>query len=157
MKKNLMLLLLVLLVSLPAAAQKKHDRNKDHEAKKQEMLAFKLDFITSEMDLKADQKKKFEEVYTRMENERRSILKKIKKAEKSISDNKEATEADYERAAKEISSARNEMVQIESKYDEEFATFLSGKQLYKMKEAENQFMLKMQSCRDKKKKENKSK
>lgn len=158
MKLKLLLLGLILFSVIPAFAQKSDQgKDKDKEKSRQEMLDFKLDFISSEMDLKDSQKKQFVELYSKMETERRAILKRIKTAEKSVSDNKNASEADYEKASREISTARSEMVQIEKNYDEKFSKFLTQKQMFKMKEAENKFLQKMQECKQKKKHERKDK
>lgn len=148
MKKNLFLLFLAVLFAVPSFAQKQED--KDKEARRKEMLEFKLDYLAKEIDLRDDQKKQFNELYTQMEVERRAIYKKIKKAEKSVAD-KDASEAAYEKASKEIQAARAEMVQIEQQYDEKFASFLSKKQMFKLREAEGKFMQKMQDCKEKRK------
>lgn len=153
MKNKLILIAMLLICALPAFAQK--DKHENKEQMRKEMLQMKLDFLATEMDLRDEQKKQFDELYSQMENERRATLKKIKKAEKAISENKNASEADYEKASQEISDARTEMVQIEKQYDEKFSTFLSKKQMFKMKEAENKFMQKMQDIRHKKKSEKK--
>lgn len=149
MKGRLLLLLLAIAFFIPSFAQKHGD--KDREAKRKEMTEFKLKFIADEMGLKDDQRKQFMEVYGQMESERRAIFHKIKTAEKQIKDNKNATEADYEKANQEITEARDRMAAIDKKYDEKFATFLSKKQIYRMKEAENKFSEKIRLCRDKKK------
>lgn len=148
MKYRFLLLILAVLFALPSFAHGGGDKGND--SNKKEMAEFKLKFLADELDLKEDQKKEFEEVYTQMVSERRAVFKRIKKAEKSISENKNATEADYERANKEINDAKNEMSLIEKKYDEKFATFLSKKQIYKLKEAENKFKDIVRECRDKK-------
>lgn len=150
MKRKLLFLLFAVLFAVPSFAQKK-----DKEEKKKEMLEFKIEFLAKEMELRDDQKKQFKEIYTQMESERRAIFKKIKQAEKSIKGNKNATEADYDRASKEIAAARNQMTQIENKYEAKFASFLSKKQIFKMKEAETKFMETMRNCRDKKRSEQK--
>lgn len=155
MKGKILLLLFTLLFALPSFSQKNHS-DKDKAQRHKEMMEFKLDFLADEIDLKEDQKKQFNELYMQMDKERRAIFKKIKTAEKSISGNKDASEADYDRAMKEISAAKTEMAQVEKKYDEKFATILSKKQMFKLKEAENKFMEKMKSCKDKKKKGNKN-
>ena len=154
MKGKILIILMALLFAVPAFAQKHHS-DKDREERKKEMMEFKMNFIAQEIDLKEDQKKQFTILYTQMETERRAIFKRIKKAEKSISENTSASEADYEKASKEITAARAEMAQLEKQYDEKFATFLTAKQMYKLKEAENKFTQKMQECRDKKKQERK--
>lgn len=148
MKTKLLLLVMTMLMALPSFAQKTSD-DKEKETKRKEMLEFKLKYISDEMDLRGEQRKQFEEVYTEMENERRAVYKRIKAAEKSV-ESKNATEADYEKASAEISEARAEMVTIEKKYDARFATFLSKKQIFKMKEAEGKFWQKIQGCREKK-------
>lgn len=149
MKGKILLILLALLSVLPSFAQKQG--NKDHDGKRKEMMEFKMKFLADEIGIKDDQRKQFFEVYQQMETERRAIFKKIKTAEKSIAANKNASEADYEKANKEISEAKNEMTKIDKKYEDKFSTFLSKKQIYKLKEAENKFMEKVRNCRDKKK------
>lgn len=153
MKNKLILIAVLLICAIPTFAQKEKHENKEQMRK--EMLQMKLDFLAADMELKEDQKKQFDELYSQMESERRAVLKKMKKAEKAISQNKNASEADYEKATQDISDARAEMVQIEKRYDEKFSTFLSKKQMFKMKEAENKFMQKMQDIRHKKKSEKK--
>ena len=150
MKGKTLLLLFALLFVIPSFAQKP-DKNK--AARHKEIMEFKLDFLAKEIDLKEDQVKQFNELYMQLDKERRVILKRIKTAEKTVSENKDASEAVYEKAMKEISSAKNDMIQTDKKYDEKFSTFLTKKQMYKLKEAENAFMKKMQQCCEKKKKE----
>lgn len=136
-------------MALPSFAQKQ--KGCDHESKRKELMEFKLKYLADEMELNDEQRKTFNEVYTQMENERRAIFKKIKEAEKSVSGKKEASEAEYEKASKEMTEARDKMVELDKKYDEKFSTFLSKKQIFKMKEAEEGFKDKMRKCRDKKK------
>lgn len=145
-----------LLFALPSFAQKNHG-DKDKETRRKEFLEFKLNFLADELEIKDDQRKQFDEVYSQMEAERRVYFKKIKEAEKRISDNKKASEADYEKANREINDAKEEMARIERKYDDKFATFLSKKQMYRLREAENKFTEKVRNCRDKKKGEKKEK
>lgn len=147
MKRNILLSLLLMAFIFPSFAQKDAQKK---ENKKKEMLEFKLDFLAKEMELRDDQKAKFNEVYTQMDNERRAAFSRMKKAEKSIKDSKNASEADYQKATKEIADAKAQMTAIESKYDKKFSQFLSQKQIYKMKEAEEKFMKRMRECRDKK-------
>lgn len=151
MKTKILFILLAMLFAVPSFAQK-HKGDKDKGAQRQEMLEFKLDFLAKEIDLRDDQKKRFNELYTQMENERRTIRKKIKAAEKSISANKEATDADYEKANREINAAKTEMNNLDRQYDEKFAKFLSSKQMFKLKEAEGKFLKTIQECKDRKSK-----
>ncbi|MCH5214156.1 MAG: hypothetical protein J1E97_03110 [Muribaculaceae bacterium] len=151
--KKLFLLLIALAFAIPSFAQKS-DRNHNRDDRKKEMQEFKINYIADEIDLSGDLKEKFAEIYSQMEQERRAIFKSIKSAEK-ITENANATEEDFEKAAAKISQSRAEMVNLEKKYDEKFATFLSQKQLFKLHQAEMKFMDKMRSMRDNKKKSKK--
>ena len=146
MKRNILVALLAFIFIFPALAQK------DNKGKptKEEMRKFKLEFLAEQMELADNQKAKFNEIYTQMENERWAVFKKMKEAEKRIKDSKNASESDYEKASKEINQARQQMSVIESNYDKKFEAFLSKKQIFKMKEAENAFMERMKKSRDKK-------
>ena len=146
MKFKYLIILLAIIFALPSFAQTPSNQ----ENKRKEMMEFKLKFLGDEIQLNDSQRKQFDEVYTQMEMERRSIFKKIKAAEKLINENKNATEADYDRATKEISNAKSQMDQIEKKYAAKFSQFLSKKQIYKLKEAENKFNDTMRKCGNKK-------
>ena len=150
MKRNIILLLLLTILVLPGLAQEK-DKNK-HQ-KHQEILEMKLEYLASEIELKPEQKKQFNELYSKMETERWAVLKKLKKAEKSINDNQTASEADYDKATKEINAAKAEMANIAAQYNKKFSTFLSKKQMFKLAEAEKKFYDKMKGCRNKKRAE----
>lgn len=152
MKRHIFLCFLALLVAFPSFSQK--DKKKPTH---QEMVQFKIDFISKEIELRDDQKKQFTEIYTQMENERRAVFKKIKEAEKKINGAKNATEADYEKASQEITQGRQQMNNIESAYDKKFEKFLSKKQIFKMKEAESRFIERVRAMRDNKKHEKKKK
>lgn len=154
MKRNLFLLIIALFIAIPSFAQK---QSADKEAMRKQFTEFKLKFLADEVGLKDDQRKQFEEVYSQMETERRAIFKRIKKIEKSIKDNKNATKEDYKKANNEKAAAKKEMFLLENKYDEKFATFLSSEQVYKLKEAEEKFTEKMRDCRNKKLSEKKDK
>lgn len=153
MKKSILFALL-LLFCLPAFAQK--DKVTSQE-KKREILEFKMKYLADQMELKDDLRKQFFEVYTQMENERRAVFRKMKDAEKRISETKNASDADYDKAGKEIAEYKKQMADIEKKYDERFSKFLSSKQIYIMKGAEEKFNQKMRVCRDQKREEKKPK
>ena len=91
-----------------------------------------------------------------MENERRAVFKQMKQIEKDIKNNKNATEADYDKATKETNQAKRKMADIEASYEKKFATFLTKKQIYKMKEAEEKFIKTMRECKEKKRSERKA-
>lgn len=155
MKGKILLIILALAFAVPSFAQKQGSNKDEKAAKRKEMMEFKLKFLGDEIGLTDSQKKQFDEVYSQMDEERRVVNRKIRHAKKEIEAKKETSDADYNKALKDLSQAREDMAQIEKKYDEKLAKVLSAKQLYKLKEAETQWMNKMRMAHDKKKKEKK--
>lgn len=143
MKRHIILILLALFIILPAAAQKEGKRPSPEE-----MMKLKIEYISEEIELRDDQKKQFNEIYSQMDQERRAVFKKMKEAENRINNTQNATEADYEKASQEINQARHQMTAIENNYDRKFEKILSKKQLFKMKEAETKFWEKMRKIRN---------
>lgn len=156
MKKYLLLTLITLFFALGASAQKNCPGHLS-DAKKKELREFKMKFMADELELTPEQRKQFEDLYSQMEKERREVKKKIREIEKSLEADKKPTEADYDKASKEITEAKAQMTAIEQKYDAKFAKFLSKKQIYKLKEAEETFQKKMRNCLEKRNKDAKPK
>lgn len=125
------------------------------EKSKQEMIKefkeFKMKFIAQEIDLKEDQQKQFFEVYDQMTQERRKIFEQTRKLERKVKKDKNAGEEDYAALSKAITEAKTKDAEIEKTYDAKFATFLSSKQIFKLKSAEEKFRKKVQEMRKKKK------
>lgn len=154
MKKQLLLLLIFTfsLFSLPVAAQ--HKGNPDKKMMK-EITEYKIKFIAQEIGLKDDQKEKFIDLYKKLNEERMKNFRRIRHLEKTL--NEDSSEKDYKEASQTISDLKLQDAQLEKDYDTQFAKFLSQKQIYKMKEAEDQFRRKMNEMRQKKCAEKKKK
>lgn len=153
MKKVILLLLSVVLGLLPSMAQSKDSRQR-HPSFKQ-IVEFKLKFLAQEMELKADQKDQFVELYTEMMNEKKKLFSEIRTLEKKLDENNSATDDDYARVSDAISNAKVRDAEIEKRYDDKFSTFLSSRQIFKMKSAEDKFRDKMNQMRHKKRKNRK--
>ena len=145
MKKTLLMILMLTLVSFAGMAQSKGGSDKSARAK--EFLEFKIKYLSDEMGLTGEERQKFVNLYTQYGNEKRVLWKKAHDLEKKIKEKKNATEAEYE----EWSKAKAKIDELEASYDKKFSNFLTSKQIYKMKSAEEQFKQKMRDCRDKKK------
>ena len=107
-----------------------------------EIQEYKIKFLAQEMMLKDDQKEKFAELYQQMSNERQANLKHLHSLEKALDNN--PSEADYKAITEAMANVKLKDARIEQIYDKKFAKFLSSKQIYKMKEAEEKFRRKMQ-------------
>lgn len=148
MTKHLLILLtLIIGMALPSFAHK-HDGKKGEDMMK-ELREFKVKFIAQEIDLKDDQKARFIELYNEECDKRVEAMREAWKMERELKNNKNATEADYQAVTDAMNKAKAKDAEIEKFYDEKFAQFLSQKQIFKMKEAENEFRKKMAEMRHK--------
>lgn len=136
----------MLTIMAPTLAQTKH---KNHGEMRKEVQEFKMKYLAQEMDLKSDQQKKFIEVYSKMNEEKSKVVKETRALEKKLAANPDASDEEYEKVSKAITEAKEKDAEISKKYDKEFSSFLSSKQIFKMKSAEEQFRKKMHEMRHK--------
>lgn len=148
MKHLALLFVCLLIAAVPVFAQP--DKEKKTENMRKELHEFKLKFLAQEMELKEDQQKKFFDLYTQMSDEKVRLYKETKALEQKLSSSANASESEYEAVSKAITAAKEKDAEIEKKYDEKFSQFLSPKQIFKMKSAEEQFRIKMHEMRHKK-------
>lgn len=142
MKKTIILFFLLLIAALPEVA----NAHLTPEQRK-EYREFKMKYLAQEMGIKEDARQKFYETYNQLSDERRVIRHQIRDLDKKIKDNT-ASEEDYTM----LNKLRDQEGEIEKKFDAKFATFLSGKEIFKMKEAEKTFRAKLQEMKSKKNK-----
>lgn len=146
---RLLFFLILTLVSVGSAFAQKE---KSHNEMRREVMEFKLKYIAQEIDLKENQQKQFFDLYKQMTAEKVKVFKETKDLERKLTADGNASEADYEAVTKAITSAKEKDAAIEKKYDEKFAEFLSPRQVFKMKAAEENFRQKMHEMRHKKRK-----
>lgn len=149
--KGILFLIILAGFALSGMAQRPGNGKKREEMRK-ELEEFKMKFIAQEMDLKESQQKQFFEVYGQMQDERIRLFEQTRALERKLKRNPDATEADYAAMSKAITEAKQKDAEIEEKYDAKFAMFLSGKQIFKMKDAEEKFRRKMHQMVHKKRK-----
>lgn len=147
MKKIILLLTLLTAVFVPAFAQ---NRGKDRESMRREVQEYKLKFLAQEMDLKEDQQKRFFDLYKQMTAEKVRVFKETKALEKRLNNSEDASDAEYETVSRAITEAKEKDAEIDRKYDKLFSQFLTSKQIFKMKAAEEKFRDKMHEMRHKK-------
>lgn len=140
--------LVVLATVFSASAQKKDSKAKREEMRK-EMRDFKVKFIAQEIDLQESQSKRFVELYNQMSDEKDRLFHETRKMEKRIAGG-EATDEEYAQASRVLTEAKEKDAEIEKKYDAKFSTFLSAKQIFKMKGAEEKFRRKIHEMHSRK-------
>ena len=137
MKRTILIFTMLLAFLIPAVAQQ-HGKKSKEEIRK-EMREFKMQFLAQEMELKGDQIQKFNALYSQMNDERWRLFRETKALEKKVKESRDASEADYKAATKALTQAKERDAAIEKAYDAKFAKFLTQKQIFKMKAAEEEF------------------
>lgn len=135
------------MIVMAFSASLAQNKGKDHEAMRKEVHEFKLKYLAQEMGLSSDQEKRFVEIYNQMSQEKRVISKEMRAQKRKLKEDKNLTDADYKAATKALADAKEKEVAIDKKYEEKFAKFLSSKQIFKMREAEEKFRAKMHEMR----------
>lgn len=144
MKK--LLLILLLSFSFLNVAAHKHD-----PVRGQEVMEFKMKFLAQEMNLDEAQQKKFFDLYPQLMAEVHQVFSDVRSQERKLKrEGSKASDADYAATNEARTKAKLRLAEIEKKYDEKFADFLSSKQIVKMKDAEASFRKKMKEVRHKK-------
>lgn len=152
--KKLILFTLIFMAFLPTYAQNKKATRAEMMKEFREM---KMKYIAQEIDIEDGKRSEFFELYSQMEDEKYKVFSAVKKTEKEVKSNKNATDADYERLSNQITQAKVKDAEISKIFDEKFSRILSPKQMFKMKEAEQNFRKKMDNMRRIRHKKHKSK
>lgn len=146
MKK--ILLMLAMVVAAVFSIQAQCPDRPDPKMLKQ-IQEYKIKFLAQEMELKADQKEKFVELYQKFSAERHANFEKMRACEATLKNN--PSDADYKSASDAMADLRVKDAALEKKYDKEFAKFLTHKQIYLMKQGEEKFRRKMTDMHHKRK------
>lgn len=151
MKKFLLFLTLIFIGCFFIHAQE--DDKGRREKIFREVQEFKMKYLAQEMDLSELQKKKFFEVYEEMNVSKQECYKEAVEKQKALKANKDASEEEYQQATEALNKANAQWADEEKIYNEKFAEFLSQKQIYKMREAENSFKAKLDEMRHSRKRD----
>lgn len=147
MKKYYLILLTIILGCFTLSAQERKCKDEMFN----EIKEYKMKFLAQEMELTSRQQPKFFELYDKMMKEKHNVYKEARALGKKVKNNANATEADYEALSTARNKAKAKDQEIEKRYEAQFATFLSAKQIYKWKEAEEKFRKRMHEMRSSKK------
>lgn len=148
--RKIVFILMAALVGITAFAQGSKPQ-KSREEMQKELQEFKMKFLAQEIGLKEDQQKLFFEVYSQYDNEKKAIFENVWKQERKLKKNKNATDADYTALSNMMADAKKKDAELEKKYDKKFGEFLTGKQVFQLKAAEEKFREKMHEMRHKRK------
>lgn len=150
MRNKILLIIVMLLAGWSALSA--HDKDGKTKADMlREIQEFKMKYLAQEMDLKEDQQQRFITLYTELSDKRAETMKEARALEKKIEKSSAPTEKDYKALTDAMNKAKVESAAVEKEYDDKFSEFLSQKQIVKMKNAEEEFRVKMQEMRKSKK------
>ena len=121
-----------MMLSLPCVAQRKDSVKGNRAEWKKELQDFKYKYLAQEVELTEEQQEKFFELYVKMESELKTVDSDCKAAQKAVKAEGEHSDAEYEKALNALLNKRVMKGQIEKRYYDQFKTFLSVKQLYKL-------------------------
>ena len=145
-----LLIIMTLIFGLTAGASAQlRGGHGDREKMMKELREYKIKFLAQEMNLEDGQKERFVELYNEMSDKRADCMRDARNMERELKKKNGATEADYQAVTDAMAKAKARDAAIEKNYDDQFAKFLSQKQIFKMKEAENEFRKKMSEMRQK--------
>lgn len=151
--KHILILCVALCCTLSLPAQKKSRKCPDDEQRKawyQEMLKSKIDFLAKDLQMTEEQKPRFSQIYTEMQNELARQMHNVRSLERNIeSKGDAATDADYEKCADAMFEMKQKEGAIDMKYLAQLKKVLSKKQLYKLKQSEMKWSRKLMKHRHK--------
>jgi hypothetical protein len=151
-KKYKLLALLLLFVSVATFGQDGSIKQKFKE-KKEQIKALKVAFITTELDLTADEAAKFWPLFNAFEDKQQEIRKQKLKAfmDKSESSVDKLSEKEATTLLTQMESTEEELYQLKKKFIVSLKGILPAKKILKLKKAEEEFSKKLlQQYRDKK-------
>ena len=150
--KKLSLIITLLIAGICFAFAHEEDAVRKEKMMK-DVQEFKMKYLAQEMELSELQKKKFFEVYGEMQESKKECYKEAVVMDRRLKKEKNASEEDYQQVRNAFNQANANWAEIEKQYDDKFSEFLTQKQIYKMKEAEDSFRAKFDEMKHKRKKE----
>ena len=155
--KKLTIFILMAFMSLTGLIARA-DSHGQKEQKHKEFLEVKMKFLAEDMDLTDSQKKKFFDLYEEMSLKKAECYRQVRELEKKLKkEGKNAPESEYQKATEALNKANAEAAEIDRQYNAKFSEFLSQKQIYQLKEAENNFKARLEEMKRNKKKGDKQK
>lgn len=140
MKRFLLLLVIAAISSAAICAQGRQNGNGQRARWMREMKQTKIEYMSKELSITNEQKKKFTEIYNSMQSELDKLRNETDAMRNSVRDKENATDLEYEKAAEAMFEFKVKEGNIEKKYFDKFKTVLTPKQLFMFKRAEMKWM-----------------
>ena len=142
------ILFLLVLVFTSVGIAFSHEENHEKRDKMfREVQEFKMKYLAQEMDLSEVQKKKFFELYEEMCKSKKECYHDAVEMDRKLKEEKNPTDQEYQQVRNAFNESNTKWSDIEKQYDDKFSEFLTQKQMYKMKEAEQSFRTKLEEMK----------
>lgn len=141
MKRHYILIsALILAAAMPlmTPAQRMSDENRI--AWTGEMRKYKHQWLTKELDLSTEQSHKFFDLYDEMEDELEHIYRETRTLESRTLRDENASDIEYEAAARAVFEQKKKEAEIELQYFDKFKEILTPRQLLRLRNAERAFV-----------------
>lgn len=120
-----------------AAAQTDEPDNREQWFK--EVRDYKHRYFVKELDLARDQQTEFFSIYDKMEDDINKLNNETRSLEKKIKDQESVTDLEYEQATQALVDQKQKEYEIESDAYNKLKTVLNKKQLFELRGVERQF------------------
>lgn len=136
MKNKIFLSILGLcIMSIIHAQDPREDKMQNRERMREKIEAQRIAYITSKLDLNADESVKFWPVY----NEYTKKRMELRKSRRDLRDQEEMNEQDSKKYVEQQIEIQEKDLSLKKIYYEKFSSILSSQKLAKLEEAEKEF------------------
>ena len=136
-------LLLFLIFIASACFQSVYAQKQGREQWMDQINQYKRSYFTKELDLSPQQQTRFFALYDEMTEQTDRVEAEARTMEQRLTDAKDATDLEYEKATEAMYDAKVQQAEIEKAYMLKFKEILTNKQLFKLKNAERKFSMEM--------------
>ena len=134
--RTIILAAVIALMTWNAAAQQAPADNDKIVA---QLRPYKHNFLIKNLELTKEQQRDFLPLYDKMDDELLKINEETRRLERTVSENKDATETEIEAASRAVFEQKIKEGEVELSYYEKFKDVLTARQLLMLKSTERRF------------------
>lgn len=144
MNRKLILALLLFTVfawATPYAAAQRQEKRADRTEWTKQMRRYRAEFVADKIELTAEQREKFIPLYEEMDAKTSKIEHEARAMERDVrKKGTAATDTEYEKTAEALAELKAKQGAVEKEYFDKYRKILTPKQLFKLNNAEREFM-----------------
>lgn len=138
--RTILTALLAAIIAIGASAQhRERPSEEDMQRFRAEIRNYKHEFLTRELKLTQEQQREFFPIYDEMDDAVNKIAGQTRDLERQVKNKADATDVEYEAAARALYEQKSAEGAEELKYFDRFKQVLQPRQLFMLKNAERKF------------------